>query len=74
MINGTIPVRLGNSGGPLLNASTNLTGDVPQNINFAVKALAARDRRLSSDCCRRHADGGMLRGKGLACSAVRMPL
>ncbi len=54
----TAPVQLGNSGGPLLDLSGNvvgvvvgkldalkllrLTGDLPQNVNFAISAWTAR--------------------------------
>ncbi len=54
----TAPVQPGNSGGPLLDQSGNivgvvvstldalklaeLTGDIPQNVNFAIKASVAR--------------------------------
>ncbi len=54
----TAPVQQGNSGGPLLDLAgnvvgvvvakldaikvANLTGDIPQNVNFAVSAWAAR--------------------------------
>ena len=54
----TAPVQPGNSGGPLLDLAANivgvvvgkldaikvanLTGDIPQNVNFAVSAWAAR--------------------------------
>ncbi|HZS84511.1 MAG TPA: serine protease [Stellaceae bacterium] len=55
----SVPVQQGNSGGPLLDQSGNLvgivesklnalavaahTGDIPQNVNFAIKASVARN-------------------------------
>ena len=58
LIQMTAPVQLGNSGGPLLDMSGNVvgvvvgklnalkfaavTGDIPQNVNFAISAGTAR--------------------------------
>ena len=55
----TVPVQQGNSGGALLDSSGNvvgivssklnalmvakITGDIPQNVNFAIKASLARE-------------------------------
>ena len=58
MLQVTVPVQPGNSGGPLLDAAGNIvgvvtsklnalavalvTGDVPQNVNFAIKDSVVR--------------------------------
>ena len=77
------PVQQGNSGGPLLDASGNVVGvvvtkldaraiaeqvgDLPQNVNFAIKAAVAREfldaqnvryATAPSDTARSHADVG----------------
>jgi serine protease Do len=60
----SVPVQVGNSGGPLLNASggvvgiiqskldaiktASLTGDLPQNVNFAIKSMIALNFLQSS--------------------------
>jgi serine protease Do len=60
----SVPVQVGNSGGPLLNASggvigiiqskldavktVSLTGDIPQNVNFAIKSMIAMNFLQSS--------------------------
>jgi serine protease Do len=60
----SVPVQVGNSGGPLLNASAgvigiiqskldavktvSLTGDIPQNVNFAIKSMIAMNFLQSS--------------------------
>ena len=82
----TAPVQPGNSGGPVLDSAGNAvgvavakldaaamaraTGDIPQNVNFAVSARAARalprfrGRRLRNRAVRRVARAGRSGGEG----------